>query len=538
MQPIRMSRAPLLAVVVALAATGFSFAQEATPEQVKAVQKQVDQLSDRLVEERTKLLSDLRVNGVRLDPREVMREAVYLTGGKLVEAKVATFFILEEVKKQLQSGVRKPEEFEVSEQDVLDQLAPMRAEFETKNPGVDFWEVVRSQYGLSRETFLDQRKEAILFDRVFFPGAPKDWPDITKEAIKAQTQSDQGPRFLEQLEKATEGTDDKGNAKKLPDFWINMMRTFVQKGLRSWSDIRYASHGLPAETVLKVNDLTWSTQDAFDFVKKGLFVQDLERAIQEVCVREALRQELAKNSVLISDEEFQRRYDEYRQPYDSTPFTVEVIATRFKGYPCLEAFRARWRLITSYADLIKDEINDENLQQHADKRQAFFADGQVDVTLLPFQARSPRTGAWEPDGLAQAKVRCDAAFERLEKKELTFDQMLDKHVEFFANDEKRGRLGMLPLNQLRQQLRESEFTQLLDGFSLAEFLFFEAEVGKTIGPIQGPDGWFIARVNSRTPPHRKIDVKVQRERDLVREDYITCRFLDWARGVIGKAKFE
>ncbi|MBL8732613.1 MAG: peptidyl-prolyl cis-trans isomerase [Planctomycetes bacterium] len=538
MQPIRMSRAPLLAVVVALAATGFSFAQEATPEQVKAVQKQVDQLTDRLVEERTKLLSDLRVNGVHLDPREVMREAVYLTGGKLVEAKVATFFILEEVKKQLQSGVRKPEEFEVSEQDVLDQLAPMRAEFETKNPGVDFWEVVRSQYGLSRETFLDQRKEAILFDRVFFPGAPKDWPDITKEAIKAQTQSDQGPRFLEQLEKATEGTDDKGNAKKLPDFWINMMRTFVQKGLRSWSDIRYASHGLPAETVLKVNDLTWSTQDAFDFVKKGLFVQDLERAIQEVCVREALRQELAKNSVLISDEEFQRRYDEYRQPYDSTPFTVEVIATRFKGYPCLEAFRARWRLITSYADLIKDEINDENLQQHADKRQAFFADGQVDVTLLPFQARSPRTGAWEPDGLAQAKVRCDAAFERLEKKELTFDQMLDKHVEFFANDEKRGRLGMLPLNQLRQQLRESEFTQLLDGFSLAEFLFFEAEVGKTIGPIQGPDGWFIARVNSRTPPHRKIDVKVQRERDLVREDYITCRFLDWARGVIGKAKFE
>lgn len=533
-----MSRAPLLAVAVALAATGFSFAQEVTPEQVKTVQKQVDQLTDRLIEERTKLLSDLHVNGVRLDPQEVMREAVYLTGGKLVEAKVATFFILEEVKKQVQSGMRKVEEFDVTEQDVLDQLAPMRAEFETKNPGVDFWEVVRSQYGLSRETFLDQRKEAILFDRVFFPGAPKDWPDITKEAIKAQTQSDQGPRFLEQLEKATEGTDDKGNPKKLPDFWINMMRTFVQKGLRSWSDIRYASHGLPPETVLKVNDLTWSTQDAFDFVKKGLFVQDLERAIQEVCVREALRQELAKNSVLISDEEFQRRYDEYRQPYDSTPFTVEVIATRFKGYPCLEAFRARWRLITSYADLIKNEINDENLQIHADKRQAFFADGQVDVTLLPFQARSPRTGAWEPDGLAQAKMRCDAAFARLEQKELTFDQMLDKHVEFFANDEKRGRLGMLPLNQLRQQLRESEFTQLLDGFSLAEFLFFEAEVGKTIGPIQGPDGWFIARVNSRTPPHRKIDVKVQRERDLVREDYLTCRFLDWARGVIGKAKFE
>ena len=79
---------------------------------------------------------------------------------------------------------------------------------------------------------------------------------------------------------------------------------------------------------------------------------------------------------------------------------------------------------------------------------------------------------------------------------------------------------------------------LLDGFSLAEFLFFEAEVGKTIGPIQGPDGWFIARVNTRTPARRKIDVKNERERELVREDFLTVRFLDWAREVVGRAKFE
>ena len=119
-----------------------------------------------------------------------------------------------------------------------------------------------------------------------------------------------------------------------------------------------------------------------------------------------------------------------------------------------------------------------------------------------------------------------------------FDAALSQHAEFFANDDKRGHLGFLPLNQLKQQLRESEFTQLLDGFSLAEYLFFEAEVGKTLGPIQGPDGWFIARVNTRTPARRKIDVKVERERDLVREDFITCRFFTWAAEVIGRAKFE
>ncbi|MCR9247749.1 MAG: hypothetical protein NXI31_22200 [bacterium] len=505
---------------------------------IKSLKKEVNVLQDQLIEERAKLLLNVKVNGVALDPKEVMREAVYLTGGKLVEAKVADFFILEEMRKQIDSGRRQAEEFFIENEDVLKELAPMQAEFETKNPGVDFWTVVRTQFGLNRETFLEQRKQSMLFDRVFFPGSPSQWPDITKEAIKSQTQSDQGPKFIDQLEKATEGVDENGNPKKLPEFWVNMMRQFVQKGLRNWSDIRYASHGLPSDIVLRVNDFEWTTDEAFRFVKKGLFVQDLERAMQEVAVREALRQELVDKGFYISDEEFNNRYEEYRQPYDTTPFTVEVIATRFKGYPCLEAFRARWRLMSSYGDMIKDEVNDENLQKHADNYGAFFADGQCSIDVIPFQARDVRTGAWQPDGMAQAKKRAEALFAKLAAEEITFDEALNQHGEFFANDEKRGRLGFLPLNQLKQQLRESEYTRLLDGFSATHFLFFDAEVGKTHGPIQGADGYFIARINSRTPPRRKIDVKVEKERELVTEDYITQRFFEWANGVIGKAAFN
>lgn len=542
-----MQRALLLAATL-LVASAFALpeavAQDAgapqnpSKEQITKLRKDISILQDKLVDERARLLRTMKVNGQLLDPLEVMREAVYLAGGKLVEAKVANFFILEELKNQVESGQRKAEEFLVTEDEVMAELAPMQAEFASKNPGINFWEVVRTQYGLSKETFMEQRKESILFDRVFFPGSPKDWPMITKEAIKAQTQSDQGPKFIEQLEKATEGVDENGNPKKLPEFWVNMMRQFVQKGLRSWSDVRYASHGLPAETVLRVNDFEWSTQDAFDFIKKGLFVHDLERAMQEVAVRAALKQELIAKGVFISDEEFTTRYDTYREPYDSTPFTVEVIATRFKGYPCLEAFRARWRLISSFSDLIKEDMTDENLQAHANRRAAFFADGQSDVSVIPFQGRDQITGAWVPGGMEAAKLRCEALFAKLEKGEMTFDEALDKHTEFFANDEKRGLMGMLPLNQLRQQLRENEFTQLLDGFAVADYMFFEAEIGKTIGPIAAPEAWLICRVNGRTPPRRNINVKVERERELVTEDYITTRFLEWANEVIAKAKFE
>ncbi|HLQ38515.1 MAG TPA: peptidylprolyl isomerase [Planctomycetota bacterium] len=503
----------------------------------KALQREVDKLRDQLVSARAKLLEGVKVNGAALEPKAVMRECVYLTGGKLVESKVADFFILEEIEKQIGAG-HKPEEYNVTDEDVMTELAAQRADFDIKNPGVDFWEAVRSQYGLSRDTFIQQRKQAIRFDKVFFPGSPKDWPQITKEAIMANTQGEDGRKFLEQLETATAGPDEHGNAKKLPEFWVNMMRQFVQKGLRNWSDIKYGSHGINPEVVLSVNGREWRTDEAFDYVKQGLFVQDLERAMQEVVVREALRQELVKAKAYVADDEFQKRYDEYRQPYDSTPFTVEVIAVRFKGYPCLEGFRARWRLITSYADLIKNEITDENLQAHADKYAAFFADGNVSIDLIPFQARNARTGAWEPDGMQKAKERCLAIFNALEKGELTFDEALDKKGEFFANDESKGRLGFKPLNQIKQQFRESEFTQLLDGYSVSSYLFYDAEVGKTIGPIPGPDGWYIARVNSRTPARRKIDVKQERERELVREDYINTRFMQWAGEVIARAKVE
>lgn len=524
------------AFIPAFALLAGLFAQDG-PKQIQDLNRTVNRLGDQLLTERTKLLLNIKVNGEALDPKIVKREAVYLTGGKLVEAKVADFFIFEEVKKQVEAG-KPAENFVVTDEDVMREIEPMMTEFSVKNPGIDFWEVVRTQFGLNRENFLQQKKQALLFDRVFFPGAPGDWPAITREAIAANTQQGQGPEFLKQLDKAAQGTEADGKPRKLPEFWLQMMRQFVQKGLRNWSEIKYASNGLPPEVVIKVNDLEWSTEDAFEYTRKGLFVQDIERALQEVVVREALRQELVKQGSYLADEAFQTRYEEYRKPYDDTPFTVEIIATKFKGYPCLEAFRARWRLISSFTDMIKSDMTDANLQAHADKYAAFFADGNVNIDIIPFQARSQKTGGWEPSGMEAAKARSMEVFAKLERKELKFDEALSKYGEFFANDEKKGLLGSLPLNQLKQQFRESEFTELLDGYSMSSFLFFDAEVGKTYGPIQGPDGHYLVRVNSRTPAQRKLDVSVPRERELVSEDYMNHRFMEWANGVISSAKIE
>ena len=113
---------------------------------------------------------------------------------------------------------------------------------------------------------------------------------------------------------------------------------------------------------------------------------------------------------------------------------------------------------------------------------------------------------------------------------------LIRSCEYFALDETKGRLGFRPLNQVRQHIRESEFTDLLQGLSVSDYLFFEAPEGKAIGPLQGPDSWYIARVNARTPPRRKVDVSAERDRTLVKEDYVNYHFLKWANEVLARAE--
>ena len=59
--------------------------------------------------------------------------------------------------------------------------------------------------------------------------------------------------------------------KKLPEFWVNMMRQFVQKGLRSWSDIKYASiyDSFTITVLLQLEDIGFCEKG-----KGGQFVSD------------------------------------------------------------------------------------------------------------------------------------------------------------------------------------------------------------------------------------------------------------------------
>lgn len=510
--------------------------QQGTAEGKLALLKAIDRAKADVAAARASTLKPIKVNGEEVSLDQFRREAIYLVGAKQLGAKVAELLLEEQVDEQVKAG-RDKKEFEISEEELTADLKNSVEEFRRQNPDVDFWQAVRAQYGFEREQFLAQQRQTKLFDKVFFPGAATEWPLVTKESIMASTGSTDGKQFWDNLVKAS--VDPATNQPRaLPPFWMHLCRGWVTKQLQKWSDVRYASDGIAPDVCLVVNNRSWSTADAYREVQNGLYVQDLERAVAEVVIRKALEQALQKSGHLLSDIDFRAEFDAYRKQYDDTPFTTEVIATAFKGYPSLEAFRQRWRLIRSFEKMIEADMNDlDKLQAHANTFAAFFSDGHVSLDVIQFMGRDLKTGAWVPGGLDAAHQRAEAAMKSIEGG-ADFDEVLRDKGEFYATDKEKGRLGSKSLNQIRQSLRESEFTDLLLGYSVGSYLFYDAAPGTVVGPVRGPDSWFVARINSRVPVRQAVNLSEDRTEELARQDYVNWRFLQWANGVIAESKFE
>ena len=531
------SSVPVAASALVLAGLSFASVAPTATAQAKdpeALRAQIREKRSVLTKQRADAIGPVTVNGKALTPEAVQRAAIYLVGARKVEAKISDFFVLEYLDEAIKNG-RPEKDFEITEEELRSELEGTVAEFRKKYPEIDFWEAVEAQTGFGREEYLVQQRQTKLFDKVFFPGAPEDWPSISREAIKASAQGADGQAFWDRMIET--GTDPAGNPQPLPAFWMTMCRGWVQKQLKSWSDIQYPSDGLDPSVALRVNGRDWPTSEAFDFVKTSLSNRDIETAMKEVVILEALRQELVAKGAYLSDDDFRKAFDEYQKPYEGSPFTVEVIAVNFRGFPSLEAFRARWRLIRSFQNLIADEMTDEGLQAHAEEYARFFAEGQVVVDMIPFLARDLQTAGWLPNGLEEAEKRAMAVMKRLEAGE-SFDELLTSEGEFFSNDKERGRLGSKTLNQLRQSMRENEFLDLLRGFSLGDYLFYEAPVGKVVGPLEGPDGYFLARVSNRLPARQKPNISQPRTRELVEQDFVNRRFLEWANEVMARTEIR
>lgn len=469
--------------------------------------------------------STIAINGAGLDPLEVDRQTVYLVGRQLLQQKLVELIVEDQMEQQIKSGTSK-ETFQVITDDVEAQIQKTIEEFEKKNAGKSFWTEL-AKTGISKEEYLVLQRSTLLFDKVFFRGIPSAWPEITKEAIIASG-GENGQDFFRKFEENVK------EGQEVPALWLQICRQWVIAKMQEWSDVKYASDGLDPSVVISVNGKEWKTADAARALALKIKPEDRIRALTDIALQTSLRQELQKAGHWLNDEQFAKEFAEYREPYDKTPFTVKVLALTFKGYPSFEVYKSRWRLERSYEHMIAKEINDDSLKAHLEKAKDFLADGRASAKIIRIPAFDDANGTWLQNGFELAREKAEKVMAMIESKELDFDAAMKEYSKWPEHQADQGTLTNKSLNEMRTELKENEYTDFVQGYSVASKLFFDVAAGSAIGPIRGQEGYYIALKTAMTSAMGALSLDDKNQRDLVRQDYLSTRFLAWAGEVAAR----
>ncbi len=312
------------------------------------------------------------------------------------------------------------------------------------------------------------------------------------------------------------------------------------KKLKEWADLRYASDGISPEYVLVYNGKKYRTVDAYIRIYKDVSRIEKTRALLQVVLETAIRQELKKNRCWLDDKEFKVAWEEHVKPFQNTVFSIDVIALKFKGYPSMEAYRSRFRLEEGFRRMLKKngEMDDEHLKKFIPEVERFLGDGAVEAEFIRIPAKDDKTNKWLPGGYYMAKAKAEMLVSQLQNGIVTFEEAREKFGSWPPVVTHGGILGRKSRNELRKELGESEYTDFIFGYSLGDLAFDKIPEGKVAGPIKGMDGYYIVKVVKRYPPARPISLENPRDKELLEQEYLTRRFLAWANEVAERCKVE
>ncbi|MFQ5747834.1 MAG: hypothetical protein ACE5H3_00055 [Planctomycetota bacterium] len=414
------------------------------------------------------------------------------------------------------------------------------------DPDQDFWELLRS-LGYDKESYRREVRRAILLEELFFPADPDHWPVHAKEIYGSGEEGSVYDTFLvDQLERMREAKA-KGKAYKIDDTLKEMLlRPTIQEWLMGQAEIREPFDGLPEGTALQVGEQPVETDDLLARILPRIGPVERERAARWVETVWTVAGELERRGLLLSAEETLEIIAEEEEDYVDSPISYAQVVIEFQGFPTMEAYREFYRLRMSFRKSLPDPIPLEDLRADLEKRRAYFADGKVDAEVILCSAMNRDTGTFPRTGdpFAEAEKRIRAAAAELQegsgwaqvREKFSDYKPLDPKAPQGAPQENKGRFGPTRRNPLLDFLGENDYTSFLLGNSFGDTLFFDAGPGRVYGPVRGPLGWYLYRVNGRQPPHLEIDLeKNERHRFLVEDDYLTLKFNRFVDQVMGAA---
>lgn len=487
------------------------------------------------------------------------------------------------------------EEFVATDDDVQREYDRTITDFKKKYPILDTEAEISRAYK-SSDWYKFQLRQTIFFDRVFLPPNPEEWPIVTTEAVMAdsgQTLVDDAKQSFEMRRKWQE--EHGGDFPPEDQIYSTMMRQIVRDAMFGLIDFKTSFGGLPDSLALTgdVNgdrkpDLTVATEDVWKQIASSVTPQEIQEAKDYYVALYATEDRLKKDGVLPTPEERAKVLQEKMKSLEGTYLNLDILAQHTQYFPSTETFLEYECLLAGFKNLMKPQLDpgpagdiNPTLRAHYEKAVKIMGLGQVDPEVILVAAFDIPKYKWKPDGWnwakkkaeeliaaakandeAWAKQQKEAAEAQAQGKEYKPERPAMEPYRFWSdltNDnsefwdppqpqqgkpyseysmKKKGRFGPRYRHDLEGAMGENKYKHWVNGFSVTDYLFFEQPENTVAGPFKTQLGYYVTRVNKRTPPSRTLNLSDPRHVELLKDDFLKYELVKYTADAVKQADIK
>ena len=435
-------------------------------------------------------------------------------------------------------------------------------------------------------------KQTLLFDKVFYPEDPADWPETTVESVRADSGETLLTDAVDSYQKRRAHADKTGEPLPKEDgIYTQMMRQIVRDALYSTIDFKTAYDGLPDDIVMTADkngdgkpELVVTTAEVWEKVKDTVTPAEIEEAKQWYVTSIATADRLKADGHLLDENGRKQALADLMKQFAGTYINIEILATQQYAFPSTETYKEYFCLSKGFEALTAPKLVSgpdgalaAPLRDHLDRANRSMGLGQVDVECLLVSAFDIPHFKWKnvtwadtrkkaegikaqiDANLAANKAQREAADKaRAEGKEFTPDpavlepyvfwtKMMDDHSEFWdppppekgksstVGMKNRGRFGLRYRNDLASYVGETAYSHWVTGNSITDRTFFDQPEGVVEGPYKHPYGYLLTRVTRRLPPTYPLNPSDPKKLDPLVDDYLRVAFVTYAKEAVAQA---
>lgn len=535
--PAPDSRAPMAAPVAVEATTTAATAEDTTPAYRKWT------LAERMERVEALINAPLSVNGEVISAARIRQALVGRYGRLQLDSRRLDLMIEAELIARKAAG-EDVSGFEPSEEEISAQVQTVVDGIVAQYPGKSVDDVLASN-NLSLASLARQIAQTKRFDMTFLP-LEGEWPATTREALSASM----GEEMVGKLQENWAQTQAGGEAAQGAQMWNQMVRQMVVQELLKNAAVETPADGLPEGAAQRVNGSDTLVADVWPEIAPIVHPEDVLRERAFLARMEAAKQDLFAKGAWLTDAEFGEVYGAEKAVGEGSPWNLDMIVLTMKRYPDMDSYKRILRGQRSYEKMIDETITQEALTEWLGRAGRLLGLGEVDCEVILIGAFDPTVNAWHDEGWDAAAAEAEQVVtELVESEGEAWDRLLEEHSDFYdppapqqagqmPNPQKKnkGRFGTIHRNLLMQMLGESEFTVFVDGYSIADEIYYHQNVGSIDGPFKGIHGYYITRVDGRTGSKKPILLTDENMRKMVREDYVMQHFVEYAEECLQNAE--